>query len=81
MSAVSVAREFFHRSGIGIDQLPPANDKLFPVDDEAEKQRATQVSRDFGAVLRGLVESTTDRCFASFGCAPLLRPANEVWRL
>ena len=28
MSAVAVAKDIFHQRGIGIDQLPPAKDKL-----------------------------------------------------
>jgi 4-carboxymuconolactone decarboxylase len=31
MSAVAVAKDIFHQRGIGIDQLPPAKDKLMPL--------------------------------------------------
>jgi len=41
MSAVAVAKDIFHQRGIGIDQLPPAKDKLLPLNEEAETQRAS----------------------------------------
>jgi 4-carboxymuconolactone decarboxylase len=44
MSAVVVAKGIFRQRGIGVDQLPPAKEKLLPLNQEAEKQRATQVS-------------------------------------
>src|SRR5206468_3847592 len=44
MTAVSVAKDIFRQRGIGIDQLPPAKDKLLPLNKEAETQRATQVN-------------------------------------
>ncbi|NYF51142.1 carboxymuconolactone decarboxylase family protein [Tunturiibacter gelidoferens] len=40
MSAVAVAKDIFHQRGIGIDQLPPAKDKLLTLNEEAERQRA-----------------------------------------
>src|ERR1700724_6743 len=49
MSAVAVAKGLFHQRGIGIDQLPPAKEKLLPLNEEAEAQRATQVGNNFGA--------------------------------
>ena len=63
MSAVSVAKDIFHQRGIGVDQLPPAKDKLLPLNEEAEKQRATQVGNNFSAVSPGLVQNTTDLLF------------------
>jgi 4-carboxymuconolactone decarboxylase len=60
MSAVAIAKDLFYRRGIGIDQLPPAKDKLLPLNEEAEKQRATQVGNNFGTVSPGLVQNTTD---------------------
>jgi 4-carboxymuconolactone decarboxylase len=50
MSAVAIAKDLFHQRGIGINQLPPAKGKLLPLDDYAEKQRATQVSNSFGRI-------------------------------
>jgi len=50
ISAVAVAKDIFHQRGIGIDQLPPAKDKLLPLNEETETQRATQVNNNFGHV-------------------------------
>jgi 4-carboxymuconolactone decarboxylase len=58
-----VAKNIFHQRGIGNDQLPPAKDKLLPLNEEAEKQRAAQVSHHFGALFPGLVTNTTDLLF------------------
>jgi len=46
MSAVAVAKGIFHQRRIGIDQLPPAKDKLLPLNEEAETHRATQVNNN-----------------------------------
>jgi 4-carboxymuconolactone decarboxylase len=35
-SAVAVAKDVFHQRGIGVDQLPPAQGKLLPLNEEAE---------------------------------------------
>src|SRR5579875_2567415 len=60
MAAVSVAKDVFRQRSIGFDQLPPAKDKLLPLNEEVEKQRANQVGNNFGAVSPGLVQNTTD---------------------
>jgi hypothetical protein len=49
-SLLTYDNDLFHQRLIGIDQLPPAKDKLLPLDDYAEKQRATQVSNSFGRI-------------------------------
>ena len=72
MSAVAVAKDIFHQRGIGIDQLPPAKDKLMPLNEEAEAQRATQVSQTFGIVSPGLVQNTTDLLFRDLWLRPAL---------
>jgi 4-carboxymuconolactone decarboxylase len=77
MSAVAVAKGIFHQRRIGIDQLPPAKDKLLPLNDEAEKQRATQVSANFGATAPGLVENTTDLLFRDLWLRPALAPRDR----
>jgi 4-carboxymuconolactone decarboxylase len=77
MSAVAVARDIFHQRGIGIDQLPPAKDKLLPLNEEAEKQRATSVSNNFGAVSAGLVQNTTDVLFRDLWLRPALAPRDR----
>ena len=53
MSGVAVAKDIFHQRGIGLDQLPPAKEKLLPLNDEDEKRRATQVESNFGRCLAG----------------------------
>ena len=77
MSVVSVAKDVFHQRGIGIDELPPAKEKLLPLNEEAEKQRATQVSANFGATSPGLVENTTDLLFRELWLRPALSPRDR----
>jgi 4-carboxymuconolactone decarboxylase len=77
MSAVAVAKSVFHQRNIGSDQLPPAQGKLLPLNEEAEKQRATQVSNNFGAVSPGLVENTTDLLFRDLWLRPALPPRDR----
>jgi 4-carboxymuconolactone decarboxylase len=77
MSAVAVARDVFHQRGIGIDQLPPAKDKLLPLNEEAETQRATQVNNNFGHVSPGLVQNTTDLLFRELWLRPALAPRDR----
>lgn len=77
MSAVAIAKDIFHRRGIGVDQLPPAKDKLLQLNEEAEKQRATQVSNNFGAVSPGLVQKTTDLLFRDLWLRPALAPRDR----
>jgi alkylhydroperoxidase/carboxymuconolactone decarboxylase family protein YurZ len=59
------------------DVLPPAKDKLLPLNEEAEKQRATQVSTDFGVVSPGLVQNTTDLLFRDLWLRPALAPRDR----
>ena len=42
--------------GINADQLPPATVELLPLNEAAEKQRATSVEQNFGAVATGIVQ-------------------------
>jgi 4-carboxymuconolactone decarboxylase len=77
MSAVAVAKDVFHQRGIGIDQLPPAKDKLLPLNEEAESQRATQVNNNFGHVSPGLVQNTTDLLFRELWLRPALAPRDR----
>jgi 4-carboxymuconolactone decarboxylase len=77
MFAVAVAKDLFHQRGIGIDQLPPAKDKLLPLNEETEKQRATQVANNFGAVSAGLVQNTTDVLFRDLWLRPALAPRDR----
>lgn len=77
MAAVAIAKEIFHQRGIGIDQLPPAKEKLLALNEEAEKQRATQVANNFGAVAPGLVENTTNLLFHDLWLRPALVPRDR----
>jgi 4-carboxymuconolactone decarboxylase len=77
MSAVAVAKDIFHQRGIGIDQLPPAKGKLLPLNEEAERQRATQVSANFGATFPRLVQNTTDLLFRDLWLRPALSPRDR----
>ena len=77
MSAVAVAKDIFHKRGIGVDQLPPAKDKLLPLNEEAETQRATQVNKNFGHVSPGLVQNTTDLLFRDLWLRRALAPRDR----
>jgi 4-carboxymuconolactone decarboxylase len=77
MSAVAVAKDIFHQRGIGIDQLPAAKDKVLPLNEEAERQRATQVNANFGATSPGLVQNTTDLLFRDLCLRPALAPRDR----
>lgn len=77
MASIAVAKEIFRQRGIGIDQLPPAKETLLPLNEETEKQRATQVANNFGAVSPGLVENTTDLLFRDLWLRPALAPRDR----
>jgi 4-carboxymuconolactone decarboxylase len=77
LSAVAVAKDIFHQRGIGIDQLPPAKDKLLPLNEEAERKRATQVSANFGTTSPGLVQNTTDLLFRDLWLRPAVAPRDR----
>ncbi len=77
MAAVTVAKGIFHQRGVGVDQLPPAKDKPLPLNEEVEKQRATQVGSNFGAVSPGLVQNTTDLLFRDLWLRPALAPRDR----
>src|SRR5580700_7565609 len=78
MSAVAVTKDIFHQRGIGIDQLPPAKDKLLPLNEEAEAQRATQVGNNFGQVSPGPCRTPRTYCSASYGRGPHWHLATAV---
>ena len=77
MAAIAVAQDILHERGIGLDQLPPAQGKLLPLNEEAEKQRSTQVADNFGAVSPGLVQATTDVLFRDLWLRPALAPRDR----
>jgi len=69
MSAVAVAKDIFRQRGIGIDQLPPANDKLLPLNEEAETQRATPRSATTSAMSpRASYRTPRTCCSVIYGC-------------
>jgi 4-carboxymuconolactone decarboxylase len=77
MSAVSVAKDVFAARQIGTDQLPSAAPKLLPLDEAAEKQRATRVDEQFGTVSPGVVQYTTDALFRDLWLRPDLAPRDR----
>ena len=77
MAAVAVAKDVFRHRGIAVEQLPPAKAKLLPLNEKAEKQRATQVEDNFGAVSPGLVQNTTDLLFRELWLRPALAPRDR----
>jgi 4-carboxymuconolactone decarboxylase len=77
MAAIAVAKDIFLQRGIRIDQLPPAKGKLLPLNEETEKQRATQVAGNFGTVAPGLVQATTDVLFRDLWLRPALAPRDR----
>lgn len=77
MSAVVITKAAFHRRGIGPDQLPPAIVELLPLNEATEKQRATSVEQNFGAVAPGVVQYTTDVLFHDLWLRPGLAPRDR----
>ena len=77
MSAVVVAKEVFRKRGIGTDQLSPATAELLPLNETAEKQRASSVEQNFGAVAPGVVQYTTDILFHDLWLRPGLAPRDR----
>jgi len=77
MSAVGEARELFYERGVGIDQLPPAMDKLLPLNEEAERLRAAQVNHNFGTLFPGIVQNTTELLFRDLWLRPYLSPRDR----
>jgi len=55
-----------------MSNLPPAKVKLLPLNEEAESQRAAQVSNNFAQVAPGLVQNTTDLLFRDLWLRPAL---------
>ena len=77
MAAVVVAKRVFQERAIGREQLPPASVQLLPLDEAAEKQRATGVEQNFGAVAPGVVQYTTDLLFRDLWLRPALAPRDR----
>jgi 4-carboxymuconolactone decarboxylase len=77
MSAVAVAKEVLAERKIGTDQLHAASPPLLPLDKAAEAQRAARVEQQFGAVVPGIVQYTTDVLFRDLWLRPDLAPRDR----
>lgn len=77
MSAIPAARDVFRSRNIGADQLPPASGPQLPLDEAAEKQRATRVGEQFGQITPSLVQYTTDVLFRDLWLRPALAPRDR----
>ena len=77
MAAVVVTKEVFQQRSIGPDPVPPVAATLLPLNEVAEKERATQVEQNFGAVAPGVVRYTTDLLFRELWLRPALSPRDR----
>ncbi len=77
MAAIAVAKDIFAHRGIGEDQLPMSEARLLPIDETAEARRAAGVSQQFGAVVPGVVQYTTDVLFRDLWLRPDLTPRDR----
>ncbi|MGX1166357.1 4-carboxymuconolactone decarboxylase [Bradyrhizobium sp. USDA 372] len=77
MDAIPPTRAVFRNRNIGADQLPPASGPQLPLDEAAEKQRATRVGEEFGQVTPSLVQYTTDVLFRDLWLRPALAPRDR----
>ncbi|WP_407733153.1 carboxymuconolactone decarboxylase family protein [Pseudomonas citronellolis] len=77
MAAVPAVHSVFARRGIGAGQLPGASVDLMPLDEAAEKTRATMVAANFGDVAPGVVQNTTDLLFRNLWLRPGLAPRDR----
>jgi 4-carboxymuconolactone decarboxylase len=77
ISAAAVAKDAFAERKIGTDQLPAASPALLPLDEAAEAQRAARVGQQFGAVVPGIVQYTTDILFRDLWLRPDLAPRDR----
>ena len=76
-AAVGAAEEVFAKRGIGPDQLPSDSVRLLPLNEAAEKQRASHVGEQFGSVAPGIVQYTTDVLFRDLWLRPDLAPRDR----
>jgi len=77
LAAIAPAEEVFARRHIDREQLPAAEADLLPMDEAAEKQRATQVEANFGSVAPGVVHYTTEALFTDLWLRPGLAPRDR----
>lgn len=74
---LSLPRTSFAQRGIEGSQLPPAEARLLHIDETAEARRAAGVSQQFGAVVPGVVQYTTDVLFRDLWLRPDLAPRDR----
>jgi 4-carboxymuconolactone decarboxylase len=77
MSAVAVAKQVFAERHISADQLPPAKEKLLPLDAATEARREASVEQNFGKVAPGVLHFTTDVLFRDLWLRPGLAPRDR----
>jgi 4-carboxymuconolactone decarboxylase len=77
MAAVAVAKDVFAERKIGTDRLPAVMPTPLPLDEAAEAQRAARVGEQFGAVVPGIVQYTTDVLFRDLWLRPDLAPRDR----
>ena len=77
MDAIPAAKDVFKSRNIGVDQLPPASGPQLPLDEAAEKERATRVGGQFGKITPSLVQYTTDVLFRDLWLRPGLAPRDR----
>jgi 4-carboxymuconolactone decarboxylase len=77
MAAVAVVKDVFAGRGIGADQLPAAAQRLLPLDEATEAQRAAGVAQTVRPIVPGLDEFTTDVLFRDLWLRPDLAPRDR----
>jgi 4-carboxymuconolactone decarboxylase len=77
MDAIPAARDVFKSRNVGADQLPPASGPQLPLDEAAEKQRATRVGEQLGQITPSLVRYTADALFRDLWLRPGLAPRDR----
>ncbi len=70
MSAVAAAKNVFAERKIRVDQLPAASPVLLPLDQATDEQRAAGVEQQFGKIVPGIVQYTTDVLFRDLWLRP-----------
>lgn len=77
IAAAGIAKDVFAARKIRTEQLPLASPELLPLDEAAEKQRATRVGEQFGTVSPGVVQYTADTLFRDLWLRPDLAPRDR----
>lgn len=78
VSAAGIAKDVFAARKIGLDQLPSAAPTLLPIDDAAEKKRATLVTSNSELCHLASCNTRPMRCSATSGCVLTLRRATAA---